>query len=216
MFSVTPPISGNVTIAGNPQQRVHARYHHSVAGHWSLDIDKADIELLYQFSSVEITFIAEQLIYSCHAQVGAINAAGGSVLLSEIEPISSRPLRSQERVAVDLSCAVIMRDGDKSTKHYLDSGKNVIANISESGALLSTREPLAMGQGLLLLFSLLEGDNEEGRVYMSGKVVREQRGVSNGFQHHYGVEFGHLCPAYFQLLKDFIQHQQRSQRLRAA
>ena len=145
------------------------------------------------------------------AQISGVDANTGRCLLVNIAGLKSRPLRGQERVDVDLNCAVILQTQDGVSTDYMHSRQNSVSNISRTGALLSTNRMLDANRQLLLLFAL-DGHPDleppDHRLFVSGQIVREAKADSdmNTFSYHYGIQFSALPPDFFEMLSAYVDH----------
>lgn len=204
-----PKQGANVTLIATDGQRVHGQFISTLGADWNIAFKAADLDWLYSLEKVEINFIMNYEVCNARADLGAIDAGAGRCMLVNIHDLKSRPLRGQERVNVDLNCAMILRDDSGKSSDYINSRQNSVSNISRTGAMLSTNRELDASRGILLLFAL-DGHPDleppDHRMFVSGRIVREVETNQSSYSYHYGVQFSQLPPDFFEMLSSYVEY----------
>jgi hypothetical protein len=95
----TPERNAVVSLTADNGVRISGRFHHSMAGHWSIDLTEQDLLSVNAGSLVELQVMAGAELYVCQAQVAAVNLVSQALVLANIEQSFSRALRANERVS---------------------------------------------------------------------------------------------------------------------
>jgi hypothetical protein len=202
----SPKPGANITLIADNGERVQGQFISALADDWNVGIKKTDIDWLYTVSGVEMNFIMNFQVCNAKAEISGVDVKSGRCLLVNISDLKSRPLRGQERVDVDLNCAVILKDKEGGGTDYINSRQNSVSNISRTGAMLSTNRELDASRDLLLLFAL-DGHPDltppDHRIFITGRIVREIDEKSD-YTHHYGILFSSLPPGFFDMLSSYV------------
>ena len=205
----SPKVGANITLLAKNNGRIQAQFHSVLGEDWTIAFKAEDLDWLYSVESVELNFIMNNQVCIAQAGLGGLDTRLGRCVLVNIHSLKSRPLRGQERVGADLSCAIILREKSGASSDYISSRQNSVSDISRSGAMLSTSRELDASRGILLLFALeghpdLEPPND--RLFVAGRIVRNVSSNQSMYQYHYGIQFLDIPPGFFEMLSSYVEY----------
>ncbi len=148
----------------------------------------ADIKL-YPGDEVELEIYRhEEALYFCQASV--IEAAGNRVNVLQEEPGLCRPQRRRsERIPANLKIEFSLLSNNSAASCH----EGLLRDVSRHGALIYVKEPLALGQKILLTleFDLNRGEKAVATSVQARTIRQHSSSIEADlhFQYSYGLEF---------------------------
>lgn len=128
-------------------------------------------------------------------------------IISDPQMDNGRPIRRHSRVSTRLSAAIILMGSATEATGFIYRSDNIIINISQSGAKIACREPIATAKQVLLVTSLVEDEphHKEEQLYLHATVKREAEPIQEEeFPYTYGLQFHPMFPQFRNKLDAFL------------